>query len=218
MRTLSVFGIALMLLCSFVPKAFAAQSSFHPTVVRPAEKPVLKAAIPFTLVGTDGKKHSLADYQGRPVALFFFCGCPWCVRCAQDWGRFQRGGALPSAADVTRPSAQQYRPVTLVVFSGDAAAAREFAMSTGLDHDQTVLLPDVTMHVTLDLYHAETCPRVFVVDPHGRVQYTNNHKDDAPRQASEMVIASRALDALRACSVSPHSQRAGAADEAKTAQ
>lgn len=218
MRVLSVFGIALMLAYSSVSGTLASSSDLHPIVVRPAEKPVLKAAMPFTLVDADGKKHSLADYQGRPVVLFFFCGCPWCVRCAQDWGRFQRGGALPSTAAAFGPTAQRSRPLTLVVFSGDAAAAREFAMSTGLDHDQTVLLPDVTMHVTLDLYHAEPCPRVFVVDPHGLVHYTNNHKDDAPRQASEMVIASRALDALRACSVPPHWQRADVVEKSGAAK
>jgi len=218
MRVISVFGIALMLAYSSVSGTLASSSDLHPIVVRPAEKPVLKAAMPFTLVDADGKKHSLADYQGRPVVLFFFCGCPWCVRCAQDWGRFQRGGALPGAAAVSGPTAQRFRPVTLVIFSGDAAAAREFATSTGLDHDQTVLLPDVTMHVTLDLYHAEPCPRVFVVDPHDHVQYTNNHKDDAPRQAPEMVIASRALDALRACAVSSSPQRADVVNKARSAK
>jgi hypothetical protein len=76
---------------------------------------------------------------------------------------------------------------------------REFATETGLSADQTVLLPDPQMDVTLMKYDAEPCPRVFVVDPAGQIVYTNNHSDDAPRKAPEMVIASRALDALRRC-------------------
>ena len=116
------------------------------------------------------------------------------------WGRFQRSGslrpqtALPTVAPL---------PATLVVFSGNAAAARAFAAETGLDPAQTVLLPDPTMRVTTDLYHADPCPRLFVLDGRGVLRYTNNHKDDAAREVPEMVIASRALDALRACKSIP---------------
>lgn len=92
----------------------------------------------------------------------------------------------------------QLAPLTVVVFSGDAAAARDFAAQTALDPAQTVLLPDPALHVTLDLYQAEPCPRVFVLDSTGKIRYTNNHTDDAPRQAPALVIASHALAALRA--------------------
>ena len=70
-------------------------------------------------------------------------------------------------------------------------------METGQSAADTVLLPDPKLDVTIGKYDAEPCPRVFVVSQAGRIVYTNNHKDDAARSAPEMVIASRALDALR---------------------
>jgi len=150
----------------------------------------------FTLADDRGRPRSLASYRGRPAALFFFCGCPWCVRCAEVWGQWQRSGVLsPPDTRLLRPSFAS--PVTLAVFSGDGASARDFAARTGLDPVQTVLLPDTSMQVT-QLYRADPCPRVFVVDGRGRLCYTNDHKDDAARRAPEMVIASRALAALRA--------------------
>ncbi len=90
-------------------------------------------------------------------------------------------------------------PITLVIFSGDASAARSFAQETGLDPAQTVLLPDPRMQVTQTLYHADPCPRLFVLNRRGQVHYTNTHADDAPRTAPALAIASRALDALRDC-------------------
>jgi peroxiredoxin len=168
-----------------------------PVVKAKASKPApAKLAPAFTLQDADGKSRSLAEFRGRPVTLFFYCGCEWCQRCASLWAQFQRGGALPTGA-------AGKDPVTLVVYSGDAVGVRQFATETGLSADQTVLLTDPQMDVTLMKYDAEPCPRVFVVDPGGRIVYTNDHSDDAPRKAPEMVIASRALDALRRAASSP---------------
>jgi peroxiredoxin len=149
----------------------------------------------FTLTDTDGTKRSLSDYRGRPVALCFFCGCDWCKRFAQLWGTYQRGGALAPASGPA--------PVTLVVFADEADGAKQFIQDTGLAEADTIMLPDMpdNLHVTTEVYNAEPCPRVFVIDPSGKLVYTNNHKDDQPRPPhngrDEMVIASRALSALR---------------------
>ena len=154
-------------------------------------KPVIGHVMPsFTLKDGSGKQQTLSQYQGRKIALFFFCGCPWCMKCAQQWGQFQRGGALAAPATAS--------PLTIIIFTGDADAAHSFALQAGLDLKQTVVLPDLTMRVTTDLYHADPCPRVFVADAQGRLQYTKDHKYDAPRQALALAIASRALQALRA--------------------
>lgn len=157
----------------------------------------------FSLKDADGHLHSLAEYRERRVVLLFFCGCPWCHRCATLWGQFQRSGVLsptkkePGLARNGSPSSGTIDPLlTLVVFSGDSASVREFAVQTGLDPSQTVLLPDPDMRVTT-LYQVDPCPRVFVLDLKGQIGYTNNHQDDVPQQASEVVIASRTLDALR---------------------
>ena len=172
----------------------------------------MHSAPDFHLLGTDGKSHTLRQYQGRSIALFFFCGCPWCHRCATLWGQFQRSGTLSSpkihsssgpAQGFSAPQSRNHpltssdvSPLTLIVFSGDSASARAFAQQTGLDPKQTVLLPDPNMRVTT-LYKVDPCPRVFALDPHGRLSYTNNHKDDVPQVAPETIIASRALAALR---------------------
>jgi len=146
----------------------------------------------FTLTDTAGVKRSLSDYRGRPVAVFFYCGCEWCHKTATMWGQFQRGNALPSDA------AGRLLP-TVIVFSGDASSAVQFRDETGLDPNTSVLLPDPQMDVTLGMYDAEPCPRVFVIDPSGHIAYTNNHTDDAPRKAPAIAIVSQALDALRTC-------------------
>ena len=165
-----------------------------PTIA-PLDSPALKVetrriAPVFTLADLAGKKRSLSQYRGRPVALFFFCGCSWCTECAEEWGPLQRGGALPAAPAPAKP------PITLVVYSGDNTALRYSAARWGLDKDKTVLLPDPGMRVT-KVYKADPCPRVFILDGEGVVRYTNDHKDDRPREAPALVIVSRTIDALR---------------------
>jgi hypothetical protein len=114
---------------------------------------------------------------------------------------YQRSGTLAPAKGPA--------PITLVVFADDASGAKQFAETTGLSPNDTVMLPDMpdNLRVTNDVYNAEPCPRVFVLDPSGKLVYTNNHKDDQPRPPhnghDEMVIGSRVLTALR--SVEPKS-------------
>lgn len=163
-----------------------------------------KAAPNFTLPDADGKSRTLAEFRGRPVTLFFYCGCEWCHKVSTLWGQFERGGALPKGAP-GKP------PATLIVYAGDAAGVKQFANETGISGSETVLLTDPQLDVTISKFDAEPCPRVFVIDPAGKIVYTNNHKDDAARQASEMVIASRALDALRKCTPSATSAQSAPA-------
>ncbi len=151
--------------------------------------PALQIAPNFSLHDTNHHVHTLAEFNGKPVVIFFFCGCPWCHQCATDWANFQRGKVLPAASP-------GHGGVTLVVFSAPVAEVCEFAQQTGLDAETTILLPDSDMRVT-NIYHAAICPRVFVLDAKGRIQYTNNHTDDIPRQAESTLIVSRALIALR---------------------
>ncbi|MEO7716217.1 MAG: redoxin domain-containing protein [Capsulimonas sp.] len=171
--------------------ALAASPSLGAPIKKKPAAPAAAAPKPapaFTLADTDGKSRTLAEFQGRPVTLFFFCGCPWCHKTARLWSQFQRGGALPASSPA---------PATVIVFTGDAEMSKQFASETNLDLTQTTLLPDIRMRVTSDLYHADPCPRAFVLDPAGLIRYTNNHKDDAPREAAETAIVARTLGALR---------------------
>ncbi|BDI29140.1 hypothetical protein CCAX7_11910 [Capsulimonas corticalis] len=179
-----ILGLTSLIAGSLMASAHGAPVKKKPAAVTAAPK----AAPAFTLTDTSGKTRTLAEFQGRPVTLFFFCGCPWCHNAARLWSQFQRGGALPAGTPA---------PATLIVFTGDAGMAKQFAAETNLDLMQTTLLTDERMHVTTDLYHADPCPRAFVVDSAGLIRYTNNHKDDAPRDAAETVIVSRTLGALR---------------------
>lgn len=174
------------------------QKTGQPIVPKPAPKTEIKAeslsiAAPITLLDVAGKRCALAEFRGRPVALFFFCGCERCVACAKSWAQIQRGDVLPQDAKNSVKT-----PITLIVFTGNADAARLFAAQTGLDMHQTVLLPDEKMQAARS-YRAMTCPRIFVVDSAGKIRYTNDHADDAPLKASAALIVSSTLDALKRC-------------------
>jgi cytochrome c biogenesis protein CcmG/thiol:disulfide interchange protein DsbE len=136
----------------------------------------------FRLRDSAGKPHALADYRGRPVVLFFFCGCVPCHACAELWAQAQ-GSESPV-------------PVTVVVYSGDGASVNAFAHQTGLRPGPATLLTDPDDHVGA-LYHVSLCPRVFVLDAQGRIRYTNNAPGTNPQTMPTVTIVSQALTALR---------------------
>src|SRR5205823_9604883 len=88
-------------------------------------------------------------------------------------------------------------PLTLVVGSHlEAKGCRGLAARAHLDPAQTVLLPDPEGTVA-ELFHADPCPRVFVIAADGTLLYINRGKADAPRKASAATIVAHALQALR---------------------
>jgi peroxiredoxin len=178
------------LLCFVASVSLVAARPANPEGAGPA---VGQPAPAFTLTDDQGKPRQLVEFKGRRVALYFFCGCSWCLDVAKEWAVLQRAGALAEKGTANG------RPATLVVYSGlDAAAARQLAAAAGLDRTQTTLLPDPEETVAEPIYHAEPCPRVFVLDERGILRYTNNAEVDAPRKAPAAAIVARALDALRA--------------------
>jgi peroxiredoxin len=174
----------------------ASQAADAPSALPPVGGP----APTFTLADAEGKTRALAEGKGRPIALFFFCGCSWCADMAKEWATLQQGHALTGTASM--------HPLTVIVYSGTAAEAKDLAKASGLDLGQTLLLCDPDLHVTQDLYHSEPCPRVFVLDGRGVVRYVNAGPDDKPREAPATVIAAKTLSALRAAS-SPVSSEPG---------
>ena len=168
----------------------------------------------FTLPDTENMPRKLWSFRGRPTLLCFFCGCQYCHECAAEWSQMQRSGVLtaPKAAETSqRPKSAshhhrpkiEYRktkpenPHTVVVYTGDRDAARAFAVETGLDPAQTVVLSDVDYKVTQS-YNALPCPRLCVLDTGGVLRYINNHADDAPQKATATTILSHVVDSLRA--------------------
>lgn len=170
-----------MTLCLAV--TFAGANAATPQKSAPA--PHLAPA--FTLPGADGKTHALSDYRGRRLALFFFCGCEWCHKCALEWGKMQRSGALAAGGPM---------PLTLIAYHGDADEALSFEKETMLDPANTVLLLDPDEKVSAT-YAADPCPRVFVLDPAGAIRYTNNEMGADSYKIPAPLIAARAVNALR---------------------
>jgi hypothetical protein len=178
---------ALLLLFSLAAPPGAAGAPATPAPPRTGQP-----APAFTLPDTGDKKRSLSEFCGREAALFFFCGCHWCLDVAKEWSALQRGGALTAEETGRKP------PVTLVVYSGlSRDAARHLSTLGGLEPAQTVTLPDLKMAVSRGVYRAEPCPRVFVIDRQGLLRYTNDRPEDAPRTAPAALLAARTLDALR---------------------
>lgn len=157
-----------------------------------------------SLKDTDGKIRTLSEFSGRPVVLCFFCGCKACQEFGKDWGQFQYSGVLAeSSRDDKKNNSKNdgnktgdHSPLTLVIYMGDADAARSYSQGVGLDLKQTILLPDETMDAT-QKFSALPCPRIFVLDAKGALRYTNNHPDDLPQKATAAVIIAHVVDTLR---------------------
>jgi hypothetical protein len=125
---------------------------------------------------------ALGQFRGRPVVAFFCCGCAACHASARLWRQMEDSETSP--------------PTTLIVFSGDAAEARQFDAQTGLDAAHAVTLIDAQDHVT-DRYQVTVCPRVFVLDAQGRIVYTNNAPGTDPQTTPALALDSQALTAWR---------------------
>ena len=152
------------------------------SIVAPALKAGQKAP-EFTLPNIDGKKQTLGDFRGKPVAAFFFCGCRLCHKCARAWNEIQRSGTVAE-------------PVSIVIFHGNEEETRLFAEETQLDPKRTVLLADLDEKVT-ESYQADPCPRVFVLDRDGVVRYTNDEQGADSYKIPAPLIVARTVDALR---------------------
>ena len=165
--------------------ALSSPDAIVPGAARPSVLPKEgHLAPPFSLTDTAGQTFTLTAARGHALALFFFCGCPWCADVAHLWGQAQHDKRLPADAQ------------TVVVFAGSKAEASAFAAKNGLDLNKTRLLPDPDSKLTEGTYQANSCPRVFALDAKGIIRYTNDHPDDQPRIAPAKTIVAQALAAL----------------------
>ena len=146
----------------------------------------------FTLNDLSGKPHSLSALKGRPVVLFFFCGCEYCYDLAKEWA-----ATLPALT----PKKGAAKLQTVIVYTElEADSARTLAQTAGVEEKNALLLLDPDLTVARLRYHAEPCPRVFVLDARGVLRYTNNHPDDKPRLAAAAAIIAKIVDAVRVAS------------------
>ena len=104
---------------------------------------------------TAGKRHRLADYQGRWVVVNFWA--TWCVPCIQE---------IPEIAEFART----YPRVAVIGVAMDAdnpAKVKQFAQKTG--HDFPLVLADEK--VEKQLGEPKALPTTRVYDPTGKVVY-----------------------------------------------
>ena len=119
---------------------------------------LLIAALPasaFDLADTQGKRHKLADYQGRWVVVNFWA--TWCVPCIQE---------IPEIAEFARA----YPRVAVIGIAMDAdnpAKVKQFAQKTG--HDFPLVLADAA--VEKQLGEPKALPTTRIYDPSGKVVY-----------------------------------------------
>lgn len=186
MRT--CLAIALLLLFLPIDRAGALKTGL-PSQPQTAASGASKNIPSYAVLDIDGRQHTSAELTGRGGLIYFFCGCDPCHRVARLWSQIQRGGALPKDASGKAVG-------TVVMFFGEADGARAFMQETGLDPAQTTVIADPMMTVGHQ-FGVEACPRAFVADAAARIRYTNTGKDDGPEAASEAVIVSRTVQALR---------------------
>jgi thiol-disulfide isomerase/thioredoxin len=112
-------------------------------------------AAAFDLADTLGRRHRLAEYQGRWVVVNFWA--TWCVPCIQE---------IPEIAQFARAHP---RVVVLgVAMDGeDVGKVKQFARKTG--HDYPLVIADG--EVEKQLGEPRALPTTRVYDPAGKVVY-----------------------------------------------
>ncbi len=112
-------------------------------------------ALAFDLVDTQGKRHRLADYQGRWVVLNFWA--TWCVPCLQE---------IPEIAAFSRAHPRVV-VIGVAMDAENAARVKQFAKKTG--HDYPLVLADEG--VQKQLGDPRALPTTRIYDPSGKVTY-----------------------------------------------
>jgi thiol-disulfide isomerase/thioredoxin len=112
-------------------------------------------AAAFDLTDTQGRRHRLADYEGRWVVLNFWA--TWCVPCIQEIPEF-------TAFHKDNP---RVVVIGVAMDAENAAKVKQFALKTG--HDYPLVLADEAVEKQLGEPRALPATRIF--DPSGKVTY-----------------------------------------------
>lgn len=151
---LSLFALAVVATLSFVRVASAA--------IAP-DLEIGKAAPSFSLEGSDGKTHTLADYKGKVVVVHFqSCECPW-DRAYQPIisgiaTKFAKGGE--GKKDV----------VFIGINSNKSETMAQVKEAIAKEKIPYVILKDPGNKVA-DAYAGKATPHMFVIDGEGVLRY-----------------------------------------------
>ncbi len=139
-----------------------------------------KAAPAFSLMDTDGKKVSLADFKGKTVVLEWFCPtCPYSGgRGARSIHASGKVGALMTSMKKADPDAvyllidsstKKMRTTAEKLAKQDAALKKKYGITAPI-------LIDADTGVA-KAYGAKTTPHVFVIDGEGILRYQGAFDD-----------------------------------------
>lgn len=151
---------------SLVAVCLAAAGVFFATAALRAEPQPGQEAPAFSLPGSDGKTHTLADYKGKTVVLEWTNpGCPF-VKKWYEPGAMQKLQKDATAKGVVWLRINSGAPGKQGHQTAAEAAAYEKAQSVGAT--VTLLDPEGTVG---RLYAARTTPHLFIVDAAGKLVY-----------------------------------------------
>lgn len=148
------------------------------------------AAAAFEVSDTQGKRHRLADYQGRWVVLNFWA--TWCVPCIQE---------IPEIAAFHK----EHGTIVVIGVAMDAenpAKVKQFAAKVG--HTYPLVLSDDK--VEKQLGDPKALPTTRVYDPTGKVVY-----DRVGRVAKKSLEELTRSKGSTAATLAPNAQRSRSA-------
>lgn len=141
-------------------------------------------APPFTLPGTDGKTHSLAEYAGAPIAVVFSCcHCPYVIAWEDRLNDIARDFA--GRAALVAINSNDHAGDTLEQMIR-RAGAKEFAFPFLRDDSQEVA----------HAYAAARTPEVFLFDTDHRLAYQGAPDSDHQDPGAARPYLREALDAI----------------------
>jgi peroxiredoxin len=170
--SLFLFAVPLLSGCQLNQPAHAADAWI------PTGWQVGNRAPDFNLLSVgEGHTIRLEDLQGRPIILNFYCGCNFCSMVAREWVK-NKDKVGDAAVLAVMTNHWTYAP----------APVRDFRKRTGWSWPT---LADLGSQTARD-YNALTCPRLFAIDSHGIIRYTNS-----AGVSDEKQLVAAALAAVR---------------------
>ena len=150
----------------------------------PSKATVGQPAPDFTLVGGDGKKHSLAHYKGKYVVIEWTNpGCPFVHK-------FYDGGAMQNLQkQEVKKGVVWIRINSSAVGKEGYQASKDIVAYEKANHvasTVTLLDPDGTVGHT---YGATNTPQMFVIDPKGVLIYAGGIDDKPSADAADIAGA-----------------------------